>query len=55
MPLTRSVRKQENSLVVGIPSQLAILAGLEAGDIVEWEYLGKDSLRILKSRPKTGA
>ncbi len=37
-----------NSLAVALPSQLAELADLEAGDVVVFDYLGKGSLKISK-------
>ncbi len=49
MKLTRKVRRVGHSLTVAIPSQLAVLLGLEAGDEVEFDYLG-DSLRLKKVR-----
>ena len=37
-----------NSVVVTLPSQLAELADLAVGDIVEFDYLGRGALRIAK-------
>ena len=48
MTLKRKIRRMGNSLAVALPSQLAELAGLEAGDHVVFDYLGKGSLKISK-------
>ncbi len=48
MGLTRKIRRIGNSLTIAIPSQLAEMMGLEAGDSLEFEYLGGDSLRLKK-------
>ena len=55
MALIRSVRKQGNSLVVGIPSQVAALAGIVAGDRFVWENLGKGTLRLAKTTEKSSS
>ncbi len=49
MRLTRKIRRVGNSLTIVIPSQLAQMVGLKAGDSLEIEYLG-DSLRLKKSK-----
>ena len=41
MGLERKIRKAGNSVVVTLPSQLAELADLAEGDVVEFEYLGR--------------
>ncbi len=46
--LQRKIRKAGHSVVVTLPSQLAELADLGEGDIVEFEYLGRGALRIAK-------
>ncbi len=48
MPVRRKIRKTGNSVMVVIPSQVAALAGLEAGDTVEFDYLERGVLRIEK-------
>ncbi len=48
MGLQRKIRRAGHSVVVTLPSQLAELADLEEGDIVEFEYLGRGALRIAK-------
>ncbi len=48
VPIKRKVRKIGNSLMVAIPTQVAALAGIEAGDTVEFDYLGRGELRIEK-------
>ncbi len=50
MGLKRKIRKAGHSVVVTLPSQLAELAGLAEGDIVEFEYLGRGALRIAKKQ-----
>lgn len=45
----RKVVQQGHSLTVTIPSQLASLAGLKAGDSVEWDFVGKSRLAIEKA------
>ncbi len=49
MGLTRKLRKIGDSLIVAIPSQLAVLMGWAAGDQIEFDYLG-DSLRLKKAK-----
>ncbi len=48
MALKRRIRRTGHSLTVALPSQLAELADLEAGDVVVFDYLGKGSLKISK-------
>ncbi len=48
MGLQRKIRRAGHSVVVTLPSQLAELADLSEGDIVEFEYLGRGALRIEK-------
>ncbi len=48
MGLQRKIRRAGHSVVVTLPSQLAELADLAEGDIVEFEYLGRGALRIAK-------
>ncbi len=48
MPVRRKIRQTGNSLMVVIPAQVAALAGLEAGDTVEFDYLERGVLRIEK-------
>ncbi len=48
MGLQRKIRRAGHSVVVTLPSQLAELAGLEEGDIVEFDYLDRGVLRIEK-------
>ncbi len=50
MGLTRKLRKVGDSLIVAVPSQLAGMLGLKAGDWMEWEHLGEGSLRLKKVR-----
>ncbi len=45
---SRGIRRVGNSLVVALPSQLAELADLEAGDVVIFDYLGEGTLKISK-------
>ena len=49
MVLQRKIRRAGHSVVVTLPSQLAELADLGEGDIVEFEYLGRGALRIEKT------
>ncbi len=51
--LQRRIRRAGHSVVVTLPSQLAELADLEEGDIVEFEYLGQGALRISPVRGYT--
>jgi antitoxin component of MazEF toxin-antitoxin module len=51
MALTRKLRKAGNSLVLTIPSQLAEMCGLEEGQDVEIEAIGRDSLRVQRPSP----
>ena len=53
MGLSRKVRRAGHSVVVIVPSQLAELAGLEEGDVVEFDYLGRGALRIEKREERT--
>ena len=53
MGLQRKIRRAGHSVVVTLPSQLAELADLAEGDVVEFEYLGRGALRIEK-REKRG-
>ncbi len=48
MRLTRKLRRVGNSLTIAIPSQLAVLMGWTAADLIEFDFLG-DSLRLKKS------
>ncbi len=48
MGLERKIRRAGHSVVVTLPSQLAELANMEEGDVVEFEYLGRGALRISK-------
>ncbi len=50
MGLQRKIRRAGHSVVVTLPSQLAELAGIEVGDTVEFDYLGKGVLRIHKKQ-----
>ncbi len=38
--------------MVTLPSQLAELANLKEGDIVEFEYLGRGAIRIAKTQER---
>ncbi len=46
VPVERKVRKIRNSLMVAIPTQVAALAGIEAGDTAAFDYLDRGVLRI---------
>ncbi len=48
MPLTRKTRKVGSSLMVAIPAQLAQLLDIEAGDVLEFDVIGRDALRVTK-------
>ncbi len=48
VPVERKVRKIGHSLMVVIPTQVAALAGIEAGDTVAFDYLDRGVLRIEK-------
>ncbi len=50
--LQRKIRRAGHSVVVTLPSQLAELAGLGEGDVVEFEYLGRGALRIAKRQER---
>ncbi len=52
MGLQRKIRRAGHSIVVTLPSQLAEMADLAEGDIVEFEYLGRGALRI-ENRART--
>lgn len=52
MSLIRKVRRIGNSLTIAIPSQLAEMMGLRAGDHVEYDYLGEGVLRVKTLRFK---
>jgi antitoxin component of MazEF toxin-antitoxin module len=53
MALKRRLRRVSHSLVLTVPSQLAEMCGLRAGDIVEVEAIGRDALRVTRSPPST--
>ncbi len=52
--LVRKVRRIGNSLTIAIPSQLAEMMGVRAGDHVEYDYLGEGVLKIKTLRFKRG-
>ncbi len=50
MDLQRKIRRAGHNVIVTLPSQLAELAGLEEGDVVEFEYLGRGACASPRSR-----
>jgi hypothetical protein len=51
MALTRTVRSRGSSLVVAIPRDLARMMDVRAGQLLELEVVGRDSILLKVVRP----